>query len=335
MTKATEPYRRIAAELKRLEAHAEIIRQIEEKMQTEPPHRPQLYAYRRVSHLDSFRSGLGLEEQIASVEQWAQLVLTKDKDLHWDPKTNWFPEPKPISASKVRFLDRPAGKKLHLALRPGDHVVFAVLSRGFRNIRDFLRTKDVFDALGVMMHFADLRVDMQTASGQFMVHILAAAEQWYAQLASERNKASAARRKARLEAWNHPTILWRHYGPKGNRRRVQDLKQREMASYVIYLRDEVGLNWVNIGDHLEALQAEQEGRKPRPRGFHNWSRYHRVQRYYHQELALREEEDRKKAEWQATGHITPTHQPLSDVEPASSGRNGDSPARPADRGQRG
>lgn len=219
---------------------------------------PLAFGYRRCSHDDSRFSGLGLEVQTEMVERWFDLLRAEHRKLEWG---NWYVD-EAVSASKRALLARPGGAMLGKTVRPGDHVIFAHLDRAFRDVQDCLGTLQMWQRRGVIVHFADMKVDMSTANGQFMITIIAAIAEWESRRISERNKAVAARQKATGRPSTHPPMGYKHVGPAGKRRRVSDPQQRQIMQEIVRVRDVAhpDWSWWTISDYIESLLCQAEDR---------------------------------------------------------------------------
>lgn len=81
--------------------------------------------------------------------------------------------------------------------------------------------------------------------------------------------------------WGQAPFGFRWVGRSGSRRLAPDPAQRELMALVVSLRDGEGLSWGKISDRIEEHLAEQEGRRPRSRGWRSgwtektcWRAYH-------------------------------------------------------------
>lgn len=152
-----------------------------------------VYGYVRVSHADSFASGLSHEAQIDSVLRFAQY---KGLDLQLQ---NILAEPKNVSGS-VALVKRVRGKELSVRLAPGDHVVFSRIDRAFRDVRDALNMLTWWKERGITVHFASEEIsipDPKNPMAEVFLGMCALFAQWERLRISERNKETIARRSAR------------------------------------------------------------------------------------------------------------------------------------------
>ncbi len=258
-------------------------RQSEEEL----PRPPILWGYIRCSHQDSKDSGLGEDAQHNMTVRWAELL--RSEKPHLPSEIKWCQEDDPVSAYKVQFRFRPAGSKLFRNSRGGDHVIFAYLDRAFRDTEDCLTTLREFKRRGIIAHFANLRIDMDSAVGEMMITIMAAVAQMESKMKSERIKEVLAGLAVKGRMANgHAPMGFKLSGPKGKRRAaVCDREARRIMGEIVRVRDKHRWSWGEISDYVEKWLAEQAGRKPTPAWEkRNWSAY-RCQRAYDAELALR------------------------------------------------
>jgi DNA invertase Pin-like site-specific DNA recombinase len=143
---------------------------------------PRAFGYRRVSHDDSVKTGLGLDAQKDVIARFSE-KLCEELGLTWG---GWFTD-EAVSALKIPLVDRPAGSKLNAAIQVGDHVIFARMDRAFASPSDLERTTKAWDAEGITVHFAMERYD-RSAMGQFQGCIAAGMAQYYRLWIGERTR---------------------------------------------------------------------------------------------------------------------------------------------------
>jgi len=279
------------------EDHKRQAREVEEKilmakMALRDAQPPRACCYRRCSHESSKRTQLGMEVQQAEVEAYVRLLQTTHPNLG-DPE--WYVD-EAISGQKP-FLARHGGQALHKSLSKGDHIVFARFDRGFRSTADALKMLEMWKRRNVSVHFVDLRCDLDTAQGQFLITIVAACAQLEAQRTSERNKAVAARLRAQNRpATGHAPMGKRIIGPKGQRRYCWNWDERRIMKRIVELHDNHGMSFAKIADALEGELSRRANRKPTREGWgRKWSR-NRCQRGYMMEKRWQAEEAEAKAE---------------------------------------
>lgn len=152
--------------------------------------------YIRVSTAEQAHSGLSLTAQRRSIEAYCTLKgLTLDH-VYQDNG---------VSAT-IPVAERHSGKRLLDAVRRGKGLIGAViilkLDRAFRNVPDCLTTVDKWDASGVALHVLDLGgnvIDTASASGRFMLVVLAGAAEMERNLIAERVTSALAVKKSRGE----------------------------------------------------------------------------------------------------------------------------------------
>lgn len=155
-----------------------------------------------MSHETSVASGISEQAQIRACKDYysEHCVHTGDKKIgkaHFpsDTPAGVFVDrgeaKKGQSAWKKGFwgLDqRPAGRELVKCLKPGDHIVCYNVERLARNAENCLRMLREFEEKGISVHFASERFEYNTASGKFMLTVMAAAAQYQSDIKSERTR---------------------------------------------------------------------------------------------------------------------------------------------------
>ena len=251
---------------------------------------PLAFGYARCSHKDSAVSNLSIPEQERAIQAWWNLVQ------HDHPGVGWggvFKEPA-VSAYKNEFFSRPEGRALNAKLMPGDHIIFSVFNRAFRSVKDCIHTLEVWDKRGIIVHFADLKVDRSTAAGKMIVHIIAAVAQMDSDGKSE--KITSSLREARRQGRpvnGHSPIGFRK-GIVNNRpgfipTNVNEVeKMRNDCEFVVRLRETTDLSFRQISDELEKYHAAIEHRLPLLYGHSRRTIHHeQAKELYYTGLALR------------------------------------------------
>jgi DNA invertase Pin-like site-specific DNA recombinase len=75
--------------------------------------------------------------------------------------------------------------------RPGDHIVFPAIDRGFRNVNDCLHWFEVWNRRGVHLHvlnFGGNQLDLGTPIGRLVFRVLAVLAELERDIRSERNR---------------------------------------------------------------------------------------------------------------------------------------------------
>lgn len=279
-------------------AHVRESEEIERKMREEEAARLALegprraHFYRRCSHEDSAQTRLGLDAQTARVEAYFDFLKTSHPDLE---RGQWY-EDAAVSGWKKRLIFRPAGSEMNLALRPGDHVIFAKVDRAFRNMQDFITTTYLWKGRKVIVHFADLQVDFSTAMGEAFLSMMVIFAQWEARTISERTREVMRRLKLeRGRGGGIPPHLHKWAGPKGKKRLVYDEREREIAREVIRLHDEEGMSWNACRMPVERFIAKRDGRCERHRFYVNTEYDNEVCKSYYQMEKRIQERERARA----------------------------------------
>lgn len=223
-----------------------------------------VFIYIRCSHVDSVKSGLGLEAQTFAARKFCQKLIEQNPSLAFG---GLFSD-KAVSAYSVDFGKRAAGGKLMAELKTGDHVVFARLDRAFRNLKDQANTLPLWLDAGINVHFVDQKINLNDGMGRVLVEAMTWAAQLEPMMSSLRHKEANAEAKRQRRY-----IGGASYGPLGGtvvrdeesgcKRIVLDRKyiaeMRLMHWYIRVLKKSGP--WAC--NRLEAINAKREGRKPR------------------------------------------------------------------------
>lgn len=109
------------------------------------------------------------------------------------------------TSGRIPFRERTNGAKLFAELQPGDHLICTRPDRAFRNLADCFSTLELWQKIGVHVHFVDYGIDTTTAMGQLMIGFLALFAQWERQQISERTRTvNDERRKQGLAVSSPP-----------------------------------------------------------------------------------------------------------------------------------
>lgn len=150
------------------------------------------------------------------------------------------------TSGSIPFGEREAGRQLSDQLKRGDHIVFATLDRGFRNVVDFLLTVNVWRDIKVNFHLLDLNVDSTSAAGEMVLTVLAAMAQFERRRASERAiecKVVAKGRGLKYGCLKIPGFRWHGQG-MGSLLRPEP-KEQPVVDRIWRLRDG-GWGWARM-----------------------------------------------------------------------------------------
>jgi DNA invertase Pin-like site-specific DNA recombinase len=146
-------------------------------------------AYIRVSSQEQI-NGTSLRDQESRIMAYATLKGLEIVRIFSDPG---------VSGS-IPLGKRPAGSEMIEALlnKVANHVIICKLDRGFRSASDCLTTLESWQKEGIRLHIIDLggnAVDTASASGKFMLSVLAAAAEMERSMIKERCVAGRRARK--------------------------------------------------------------------------------------------------------------------------------------------
>jgi len=227
------------------------------------------YGYLRCSHADSEQSGLGLAAQQDRVRAYYDLLKMRLAQQGVELEWGGLLIDKVVSAWNKPLLKRPQGIELHRLLEAGDHVLFARLDRGFRNVKDFCTVVPFWAERGVVCHFVDQMLDMSTANGRFMAQVLAAIAEWESSIKSERIREAlkAASVRGRFLRNRKPPRGWKLIGRGRYAKLVPDKILAVLSRFVKYCHNHKKMSFWQIADAAEILMAKREKREPTNR-FH-------------------------------------------------------------------
>ncbi|MEM8971095.1 MAG: recombinase family protein [Pseudomonadota bacterium] len=143
------------------------------------------------------KTGVGTEPLLVGYAR----VSTDDQslDLQMDALTKYGVEENRIWTDKRSgaTLKREGLRQTFMFLEPGDTLVVWRLDRIARSITDLLNKLKELDDKGVKLVSLTENIDTASASGRFLVHVMAAVAEFERQLVSERTKAGLQAKIAR------------------------------------------------------------------------------------------------------------------------------------------
>lgn len=144
--------------------------------------------YIRVSTEDQAREGVSLEAQVSMIRSYAELRGLELSEIITDAGVT----------TKTPLQIRPGGMKLISKLGQDVAVIAYKLDRLFRNTVECLSTIDQWEKLGATVHFIDLggqAVDTRSATGRFVLTVLAAVAEMERNQLRERTSAALQHKK--------------------------------------------------------------------------------------------------------------------------------------------
>lgn len=213
-----------------------------------------IYCYERVSSDRQYTSGLGLESQ--SFHNWATAKALANETGNRICEETFSDNA--VSAFRVPFDKRPAGKALLERLKPGDDVIFYRLDRAWRNPGEAVDTCQRLKERGVYVHFTAEGIRTDTAVG----------EEWIGLLASVAHLESVMRSRRVREAHARCRSNGRPIGqiPKGFKSKQVNDKQKLVLDHkaavrlvaIWLLREEMELSSKEISDVIFAWNCRDE-----------------------------------------------------------------------------
>lgn len=99
-------------------------------------------------------------------------------------------------SGRSRFEEREGGRAALAALETADVIIFAKLSRAFRNAADAMTLVPRLVKAGKDVYFLDLGVNLKTPTGKMVMGMLAVQAEWEADIIGERTKEALAAARA-------------------------------------------------------------------------------------------------------------------------------------------
>lgn len=192
---------------------------------------PRCFAYGRHS---TNKQGLTRKAQFLAARGYFKMFLrgkAQWTQFYYDPATK----------GNLPFGERPAGRELYATLQKGDHLILPKIDRGFRSVHDGSQTLHALHQRGVIVHIVDLRVDTNTAMGQFFLNTLLAMAQLERDFAAQRTKeVFAALRASNRPYCRSAPIGWKivNKGKRTGRRYHVDHEERALVDAMQRLRDQ-------------------------------------------------------------------------------------------------
>lgn len=144
------------------------------------------YGYVRVSTSQQAQSGLGLQDQIESIQRYCQLNGFHLVRTYEDAE----------QSGSIDLHKRPAGKALCQTLQPGDVVVIKRLCRAFRNTLDAIKTATTwYEVSHVTLHIIDYfgqEVNYANPFGAFVFQLMASTMQFERSMIAQRTRDALA-----------------------------------------------------------------------------------------------------------------------------------------------
>ena len=226
-----------------------------------------IYFYTRCSHRDSVESGLGLFAQLDQARAYAEVLTESNPEL----KSGILYTDPAVSASRHEMRSRHYGKILLDTVKAGDHIVFASLDRGFRDLKDLSTELWMLARQGVTMHFVQEGLSTASDSGKIFIQFAGIFAENEARMASERAIESRAQltSEGRWAGGFCPTF-WQVYKVRIGSKMVKKLVVREEKveafEMVAELINNEKMTIVAACAKVEEIFAERQGRPAIPPG---------------------------------------------------------------------
>jgi DNA invertase Pin-like site-specific DNA recombinase len=220
------------------------------------------YTYARKSHSDVHPERL-MKAQLDNALRYGRRLAQKHPGLTLSDQP-YIDDG--VSAYKVPFRGRPAGKLLFEMVKPGDCIGFGRFDRAFRNPIDARQTEADLRARGVSCHFCNVHIDATTAIGQAMLTILATLAELEAAEIGMKMKAILGWLADQGRPVNQKTPRGWYRKRFGKCIRFEpDWQEIDRIQVAHYLHKELGWTLWSISDLFEQQIAEEENRSMLPR----------------------------------------------------------------------
>lgn len=218
---------------------------------------PVAWGYGRVS---SFRQ-YGKDDSVPAQKVRAEYYFK----CHLEPEGVVFGEflddGKGVSASRIPFHERPAGREILRRIKPGDHIIFDKVDRMWRRVSDFCRMTEWFERNHITMHIVNMGgMSMNTSSqiGKIILTLLASFAEAEAAMTAQRIRDAAASLRSDGEPASAKPIFGTRYVKRSNGKKVieWDLDARSAMDEVVRLRDDEYYTFDEIACHMENLKRK-------------------------------------------------------------------------------
>lgn len=212
-----------------------------------------VYQYERVSSESQYISGLSLEHQTTANRKAAERIAKETGGVVGEV----FSDPA-ISAYKIPFHKRPAGRKLIEALKPGDDIVVYRMDRAFRSVPDALATIEMIREKGAYIHFVCEGIRTDSGAGREWLSLLASIAEIESSIKSRRliEIAQRARETGRPTSNPNKGLKIQQVSTRQKKLTINKKEALELA-FCWVLNTEYGLGPTRVYDCLIALRARQ------------------------------------------------------------------------------
>lgn len=223
---------------------------------------PVAYGYGRVSTTSQYDKEESVSAQKTRAEMYHKLHL-EPQGIGW---AGFMDDGRGVSASKVPFMERPAGRELLRRLKPGDHIVFDKIDRMWRRVGDFCRITEWFQRNNITMHIVNMGgMSLNTSSpiGKIVLTMLASLAEAESEMTGQRirdslhNLRTSGKRSGSMEMHGTKRTL-----VNGEYVAEWDWEMRKDMAKVVHLRDVEHYTFDEIAIHFENRRRKKEGMPP-------------------------------------------------------------------------
>ena len=258
-----------------------------------PTTSPVAYGYARVSHVNSFDKGESLPSQEQRITKYYDNNLKKE-GVKFAGVLN---DGRNISAFKVPFWTRPAGREILSKINKGDHIILDKVDRIWRSLEDFVNLMKRFNEMEITVHivnFLGSTIQNNTPMGKFMLQQFVLMGELESTIKSERIREALHVLKKKGQSTGYhvpPGCRVRKHKAVGSKKMISTLywseKERSIMAEIVRLIDDECLVYHHATPLIEDFIAKLENRPPR--------RYHQYRdlainvwpRFYKYEVAYK------------------------------------------------
>lgn len=254
---------------------------------------PVAYGYARVSHSDTFKQGDSLPSQLDRIKKYYDANLAGE-GVSWGGADT---DGTNVSAYRVMFHCRPAGKRILQKLKPGDHLVVDKIDRFWRSLEDFILLMRSLRAQNITVHivsFLGSTVKNDTPMGDFILQLFVMIAEMESGIKSERIKeALLVKRGKGLLAGKHapPGCRVHKIRSRGSGKDIRKLEwceqTRTIMAEIVRLIDDERLEWSQAHPKIEEFCAKIQAREVRKIAYQMDDRNNTWPKWYKYETAYR------------------------------------------------
>lgn len=199
------------------------------------------FGYVRCSHIDSLKSGLGLEHQEHDVE------------VHGERLGDWqgSERDEAVSAFRVPFFERNGVRRILDKIAPGDTIVVYRIDRAWRNLRECLNSIDELKKRGIGVYICESNINTLDPSSELEITALGMAAQMESRfLSMSTSRALAELKRAGCVYCRSIPIDAKVEVVENSKHLVPDMDKIAFLLWIEELRVKDGMSWQALSKML-------------------------------------------------------------------------------------